>query len=228
MKNQKGFAAVEAILIVIIIAMIGGVIWYVIKQNKDVSEPTNSTVQQSAGEVKDDINLDATITDITKTYKISYPETWKAMTRETSSSGLGGPESETLIENSGIDITPENASKFAEGDEDPEKPYLNLNLLDISAYKSSDIQALANDAINEPGDLKKIEQINGYDAYKFTTDVDDPENGLQYLTENFLLTDGGTTVIFSFTVTQGGDSKKFDDSDKLPTVEAIVNSLEIL
>ncbi len=228
MKNQRGFALVEAVLIVIIIALLGGVIWYVIKQNKDTSEPASSTVGQPVEKDEDKINLDETITDITKTYKISYPKTWKAMTREISSSGLGGPESETLIENSGIDITPEDPSKFAEGATNPEKPYLNLNLLDISAYRSSDIQALTKDAINEPGDLNKIEQVNGYDAYKFTTDVDEPENGLKYLTENFLLTNGKITVIFSFTVSQGGDSKKFDDSDKLPTVEAIVNSLEIL
>jgi hypothetical protein len=228
MKNQRGFALVEAVLIVIIIALLGGVIWYVVKQNKDTAEPATSTVGQPVEKDENKINLDKTITDTNKIYKISYPHTWEAKLLQDSSSGLGGPESETLIENSGIAITPENPSKFAEGAVDSEKPYLNLNLLNISAYRSSDVQALSKDAINEPGNLQKIEQINGYDTYKFTTDVDEPENGLKYLTENFLLTNGKITVMFSFTVSQGGDSKEFNDSDKLPAVEAIVNSLEIL
>jgi hypothetical protein len=47
-KHQKGFTAVEGLLIVVILGMLGGVAWYVINSQKQVdktySQTTNSTV----------------------------------------------------------------------------------------------------------------------------------------------------------------------------------------
>lgn len=54
--NQKGFSAFEGILLLIILALIGGIGWYVLSQNKDskntttntqTTQPTGNTTEQS-------------------------------------------------------------------------------------------------------------------------------------------------------------------------------------
>ena len=43
-NNQRGFGAVEAILIVIIIGIVGGAGWYVLKSSKNISQKNDRTV----------------------------------------------------------------------------------------------------------------------------------------------------------------------------------------
>jgi hypothetical protein len=87
MKNQRGFAALEAVLIVIIIAMLGGVIWYVVKQNKDTGQTgssSSSAMEQSTEKYKPTFSVpDGWKTYENQEYKISfaYPHDWKVDTK---------------------------------------------------------------------------------------------------------------------------------------------------
>lgn len=81
MKNQKGFAAIETFLIILVIALIGGVAWYVVKQNKNINESSNST--NSSGQSVEKYVPASTVPKDWKTYnsepyKISfaYPNDW--------------------------------------------------------------------------------------------------------------------------------------------------------
>src|SRR3990167_7517418 len=82
--NQKGFSAVEAILIFVIIAMLAGVGWYVWKQNKS-SEPTPVTTSNNKATK---IEYTAKITSIPadwqtyinkpNKYSLSFPKDYEA------------------------------------------------------------------------------------------------------------------------------------------------------
>ncbi|HEX5798371.1 MAG TPA: hypothetical protein VFX79_03365 [Candidatus Saccharimonadales bacterium] len=58
MKNQKGFGAIEALLILVIIGIIGGVGYYVYNANKNEPQISDSSIQHknnSKGEVKEEL-----------------------------------------------------------------------------------------------------------------------------------------------------------------------------
>ncbi len=62
--NQKGFGAVEVIIVIIILGLVGGVGWYVFSKNKDSSEPSSSTqVEEQSEEAEQNAEPEAKVID---------------------------------------------------------------------------------------------------------------------------------------------------------------------
>ena len=67
-KNQKGFGAVEALLILVIVGIISGAGWYVMKANKNIDNTNNKTAAStSAPAAKKSVPGTAKITPTTST-----------------------------------------------------------------------------------------------------------------------------------------------------------------
>lgn len=80
--QQKGFSAIEVIIVIVILGLLGGAGWlFIHKQNEDktnskttkTSKSTTKTSQESTFEVPADFK---TYTSIDGDYQISYPGTW--------------------------------------------------------------------------------------------------------------------------------------------------------
>lgn len=92
MKNQRGFAILEAVLILVIIAIVGGVGWYVVKQNKDKDQSKTETSSSSAPQEPSLQEIETLDTSDWKNYTddggytFSYPSDWSL---DTSTEGSG-------------------------------------------------------------------------------------------------------------------------------------------
>lgn len=79
--NQKGFSASIGLIILLVIAFMGGIGWYVARHNKPEQSETNTNK----------VNY-VEATDSAKTFSFSYPQTWTIKPYEWVSSGdEGGP-----------------------------------------------------------------------------------------------------------------------------------------
>lgn len=85
-KNELGFGAVEGILILVIVLLIGVVGWFVYKnQNKAISSTSATTSKTASSPVKTPTIVDpyaGWTTYISKAEKVSYkyPSDWKSVT----------------------------------------------------------------------------------------------------------------------------------------------------
>jgi hypothetical protein len=97
--NQKGFGAVEAFLILVIIGIIGGAGWYVMKANKNIDDTNKKTItigtsaltgkpKSSSPIVQKSIPKDSDnwllVESTGNKYKLNIPDGWK-LTKDTSS-----------------------------------------------------------------------------------------------------------------------------------------------
>jgi hypothetical protein len=95
MKDQKGFSAIEILLVVVGAGIIGFVGWHVWSKNHEAKEPVkqNSHAKKSQ---KPTITY-RTYNDALLGYSIEYPETW-SMKTSNGTQGEGGPQiSDTTI-----------------------------------------------------------------------------------------------------------------------------------
>lgn len=133
MKNQRGFAALEAVLILIIIVIIGGVVWYVIKQNKDTAGPGASTVSKTEKEPIEEYKPTSTVPKDwkiyeNKKYKISfaYPGNSKVDV------GKGDQEHETGIHKDVNELVYFTISEIGGGGEGGDGLFLSFYAFDLS------------------------------------------------------------------------------------------------
>ena len=99
--NNKGFSAVETILVLVIVGLIGFVGWYVYNSKKEVKNTSNT--QQPSGVTKSVPNTkkDAPVTlkeykNATYGFSFQYPENW-TLKESLADAGRGAPEGEVIV-----------------------------------------------------------------------------------------------------------------------------------
>lgn len=133
MKNQRGFAALEAVLILIIVAMIGGVVWYVVKQNQDKAEPKASTISETEKKPVEEYKPTTTVPDDWKIYenekyKISFAHPGNSKVEI----GKGDQEHETGIHKDVNELVYFTISEIGSGGEGGDGLFVSFYAFDLS------------------------------------------------------------------------------------------------
>ncbi len=79
MKKESGFSAIEAIIIVIVVALLGLGAWFVYDRSKD-SEKTDSqsqTTEESNASADDTAKMSTTLTSYKNAFSLQIPDGWK-------------------------------------------------------------------------------------------------------------------------------------------------------
>ncbi|MDB5170525.1 MAG: hypothetical protein JWO35_219 [Candidatus Saccharibacteria bacterium] len=90
-NNQSGFSAVETILVLVILALIGVVGWYVYSTNSKTSKILSEAGTQTASAKQTSpaaVNLSETYSNDEFGYSFQYPKTWK-LTEDLTDTGRG-------------------------------------------------------------------------------------------------------------------------------------------
>lgn len=86
-KNEKGFSAIEILIVIVVLVLIGGAIWFVTIRKKDNSSAqtnqTKTTASQKASntaETKDQATSIPTNEIVNSKFSVSIPESWNSRT----------------------------------------------------------------------------------------------------------------------------------------------------
>lgn len=164
--NQRGFAAIEAVLIFVIVAIIGGTGYYVYNANKEANQslaPTQAAVSKSSGSIE---NLTKTYSDDFGHFSVKYPADWKLSTKPAteheSEAVLTSPKGSVLslsgdLGGKGGQCPPGAADKpFKAGNACASQEYLSSENLDIrNVYYSKQVNKPdgSSDFTYEPADI---------------------------------------------------------------------------
>ncbi|HJQ08357.1 MAG TPA: PsbP-related protein [Candidatus Saccharimonadales bacterium] len=170
-NNQKGFGAVEILLVLVVVGLLVGAGWYFIRN--DSKELKSSTAEQVV-EMKP-------YTDSAKLYSLSYPSTWTV--KEAGDCCEGEPKDYTKASRS-VTIIPSNKAEIHG---------YGVNVqADSTESLAKNIEQHWNDNKHEP----EPKTINGYSArYVKVTFSGDAEN---YIDHNYLITHNGANVFVTF------------------------------
>ncbi|GEM_PF-2187275 len=225
-NNQRGFSPVESILVLVIIAMIAGVGWYVYRAMKNTNNAYSSaTVTSTSGSPKfgkatKSTTATKTYTDQSNVYTVSYPASW------TLGQGGGGGDTHpaALLDELAATLTPPNAPDV--GANDP-------NAIDIQSYRSSDTAGIMKFYITGDGNTtpRKL-TINGYDAVYQQSIGGVGKSSIAYTDDNYVVTHNGVTVVFFYRVkqsaTQQDNIPPFDVSSTVAAFTDVVKSIKFL
>jgi hypothetical protein len=227
-KNQKGFTAVEGLLIILTLAVIGFGGYYVYHTNhkaKTASLSTTGAKTSASGSTKSTgANPYAgwnSYTDVSKLFSVMYPSGWTA----------ANPQEQADMP---FTLADPNLMAFTAVNPSTTRP----NEVDIFAFTTSDIQSvLSKDSFGEQQPTPKSMTINGYHAL-YGQDIETGANGTNptYTIDQYAVTHNGVTLYFSFREQQGNDenvgsanaSGAFDYSSTVPDFNLIVKSVKFL
>ena len=191
-KNERGFGAVEVLLIVVFIALIGVGGWWVWQKNQDASKPasnTNTSAAPSTGNQGTSTPQKNTLS-VTSDVTAEVPEGWVVQKQPADC-----PEFITRVECvSGAEVSPKDAPKNLSGE-----PFSVL----VKVYKAAGATSAKSWFINtmEMGspasnDQTSTDKINGYDTYYFK------QNDTSYSQVNYLFLKGDVVVLVEARLTE--------------------------
>jgi type II secretory pathway pseudopilin PulG len=210
--SQKGFSAVEALLVLLVIGLIGGAGWYVWQKQNDKSTPNNSNEVSTVKQVE--------LTDSSKTFSIQYPNSWSAVPYEAPGhDGPARPEPDWSKTPQPITLRNQN-NKNAEIKIDG---YAN-----VSTTIDKEIEAIDKDQFNT---YSKV-TINGYEAIKHVLDFAGPSDAEKYKDITYTVLGNNSKVTLKFrerysNVTTNGEYD-FDATNLSSDFEKVVNSVKFL
>jgi hypothetical protein len=219
-KNENGFGAIESLLIVAVVVLLGAVGYMVYKNhNKTTNSSTAITTTAPAKTTTTQPAVTSTnmaYTDAAKAYAVSYPQDWTI--KEEPSNGLSQLP---VLDSTEARFTPSNLPAGASGN----------TWIGISSFKSSDMAA-ALDAKSATQSLT----INGYKALYYqavvpaTKGTNGAAGGMGYTDDYYAVTNNGVTLVFYFREKQDGNgiASSFDASSIVPAYTALVKSVKFL
>jgi hypothetical protein len=182
MRTQKGFAALEALLLFVIIAIIGGTGWYVFK-SKDAINQT----YDSAGSLKSQSVSNVKVADTSKWiaysstgghFSLKYPDNWVTASNPSACSdgiALFGPDEQSVgkcaTENFGqISVVSIEAASVDSSDlsTDPGFKNVKVSTVNVDSVSGKRIQVTA---ANDPGGEGDFSVQAGPTAYPVGTKV---------------------------------------------------------
>ena len=215
--SQRGIAHLGLLILVLIIAAISFVGWYV-WQSKNSTGRTNNSIE-SAPVLK-------TYTDSTKSFSIQYPDNWilKEQIWQDCCEGSPKPEPDWSKETKPIDLKPSGAH-----------PDINITVTaNPNPPVSTDeyVKSGNKDRFNSYTKLK----INGYDAVYHKLDFVGPAEVEAYLDHRYFVTNNKSPVEFYFRERyrhnwnneESGGKVNFDGSKYYNDFVQIVKSIQFL
>jgi hypothetical protein len=227
-KNQKGFTAVEGLLIILTLAVIGFGGYYVYHTNhkaKTASVSTSGANNSASGSTKSTAaNPYAgwnSYTDVSKLFSVMYPSGWTAANPQEHADTPF-----TLADPNVIIFTAVNTSNTSPIE------------VDVLAFSTSDVQSvLSKDSYGEQQSTPQSMTINGYQAL-YGQDIETGANGTNptYTDDQYAVAHNGVTLSFSFREKQGNDenvgaanaSGAFDHTSIVPDFNLIAKSVKFL
>jgi len=223
-KDNNGFSAVEVLLVLVTLAIIGvagyAVARHVNNKNSVAPTVTTSTSPTSAKTLTKTTatqpavtSTNKTYTDAAKAYTVSYPQDWTI--KEEPDNGLSQLP---VLDSTEARFTPTNLPAGASGN----------TWVGISSFKSSDM-ATALDAKS----ATQSTTINGYKALYYqavvpaTKGTNGAAGGMGYTDDYYAITNNGVTLVFYFREKQDGNgiASSFDSSSIVPAYTALVKSV---
>ncbi|HET9098250.1 MAG TPA: hypothetical protein VFN51_01390 [Candidatus Saccharimonadales bacterium] len=229
-NNQKGFTAVEGLILLFILIIIGAVGYMVYHDDHKTKTATVSTTAAKTSTATSSKTqkqaTTKTYTDSSKTYTLSYPTSWTES--EQGTGDLVGVTYNLLDTTSGIFIPP-NTSPISTN---PSVP----NSIHVTAFKTTDIKGLLSQYVTGDGNTTPQQlTINGYQAYYQKDTSTSSSNG--YTDDDYAVTNNGVSVVFQFRVQQDAISYSaspkdnvpaFNDSNVVPAFTSFVKSIKFL
>lgn len=212
-SNYKGLSRFTILLVAIIIVLVSGAGWYVWQRSTDMSETKKDSEIPRVNQVE--------ITDSSKTFIVTYPDTWSVVPYETP--GRDGPTTppETDWSKMPQPITLRHKNnKYAEIRID--------GYTDINTTIDKEIAEINKDKFNT---YEKV-TINGYEALKHVLDFVGPSDAEKYKETTYIVLSGSSKVTLKFrerysNATTNGESD-FDASNLSADFEKVVNSIKFL
>lgn len=227
-KNQKGFSAVEGILILVIIGVLGFVGWYVRDSKKEVDKTSQAS---SATSTKPKLNSFSAISPVegalstyistSKIYSLDYPSDWSVT--ETSPPSGPGPGSGQLAEAKAVLFSSPEAPKTTSVDD--LKAGVSVNVYrDVTDFDKNITSVLGNSSPGQPYEHVVL-QINGNKAH-----YEKINWGGSYTDHNVYIVHDNIAIAVHFREKQdssvGYPSTTYDDSASLPGFKTIVSSIK--
>lgn len=220
-NNQKGFSAIEAIMLVVIVALIGAVGWMVYKDRHKTTVTTTTTQPTKTSSTPTSQQPTAnttTYTDSSKLFTISYPTSWAV-----DESAINAETPYPLANKKRVKLTPPNSPKSSDG--------VTPNAVFVIAFKTSDIQGVLSH--NSFGDKQTSTQsltINGYQAL-YNQDISTgATESPTYTEDQYVVTNNGATLLVTFREKEGSYNSvpAFDVTSTVPDFTALVKSVKFL
>ncbi len=213
--SQNGFTAVEGLLILVIVGIIGGVGWFVWNNRSAGVKPAADKSSQSIKAVS--------AKDTTKTFSYSYPSSWKLQKFVWQDCCEGPPKSEPDWNKTSQTITLQNKSN------DKAEIIINgfTNFPDsVDREIESEIESIDKDQFNT---YSKV-TINGYKGIKHVLDFVGPSDAEKYKDTTYIIFHGNDKVNLYFrerysNATLNGEND-FDATNLYSDFETIVNSIK--
>lgn len=224
-KNEKGFGAVEAVLIIVIIVLIGAVGYLVYKNHHKTPAKVvtvTKTVTAAPKSTTTTTSTTKTYTDPSSTYSLVYPNTWTV-----AQSGAGDQPPATVINKLETTFTAPGAPDIATNDP---------NTINVIAYQTSDEASIFKFYASGTSTTPENLTINGYPAM-YQQSVVDSSGGSSYTDDNYVVTNNGVTIDFNFREQQGAityaaspqdNVPAFNDSSLVPAYASLVKSVKFL
>ena len=221
-KNEKGFSAVEFVLVIVVVALIGVGGWLVYKNHH---KATTSLATTSAKEVTTKSPATTSVTDSSnKTYKdpsneytVSYPVGWTVA--ESPSNGLS---QSLLLDLTEARFTPANLSTGAVGN----------TWIGISSFKSGDVNMVFQQESYASGESYNPTSltIDGYTGLYHQEVVPVPttvSGAMGYTNDYYAVTHNNITLVFYFQESASG-SISYNATSFVPAYTALVKSVKFL
>lgn len=250
-KNQKGFSAIEAVVVLFIAAVIGLVGWYVYKAKNDTDK--NLRPNTSKTKVRSVNTLSKTYKNEYGNFTVKYPASWKLSTDFKNNNGeisnLTSPSGTKLVLRAdkggkGGMCEPAATDKpFRPGNSCNTREYLSaekLNSIDNvyyarltsvdgetpAEYEKADIMLVTSHFADTEGKSKYIVGLTASTS-DLPIVLDKPEMGLVVDIESFGVYDkDGNFKPYIYAYAQG-DAEEFLKSDDVVTVKEILRSLRL-
>jgi len=222
-NNENGFGAVEGLLVIVVVVLLGVVGYMVYKNHNKVtsnSSTTTSTITTAPAKTTTTQPVapanTKTYTDIAKAYTVSYPQDWTI--KEEPDNGLSQVP---VLDSTEARFTPSNLPTGAAGN----------TWVGISSFKSSDMST----ALDAKSATQSI-TINGHKALYYqevipaTKGTNGAAGGMGYTDDYYAVTNNGVTLAFYFREKQDGNgiASSFDASSTVPAYTTLVKSVKFI
>ena len=223
-KNQQGFAVIEGLLILLILAVVGFGGYYVYHTQHKTTTTNSSTTANSTSNnssTTNDYSGWNSYTDTSKLFSVMYPKDW---------TNTNPP----VHADTPFTLADQNQSVFSALNPSNSSP----TEIDVLAYSTSDLQSVySKDSFGDKPTTPQTMTINGYQAL-YGQDIETGSTGTTptYTADQYVVTHNGVSLLFSFREVQGNDaylgtasaSGAFDHSALVTDFTLLVKSVKFL
>ena len=228
-KNERGFGAVEILLVIVVIGLIGAVSYLFITKQKTATDSNSTTTKATTTDKKDTTQTAETSSDYTplqlasNTVTFSIPKTWLV---EKGKGGAPATSSATSIEAATLTPPEKKTTIYGGGTE-----YFNVNITVFDNSSNTPAQKWFTDIYGagsaSDGDKTSNTSINAYDTYYFE------QINNSYDEINYAISHNGKIAVITARISEkgydasGNVNDQADFTEYVPAITKIANSIKL-